>query len=137
MTLFTETGSFPLYVTAIYTSLISMFLVKLSLNIVRLRYKHRVSLLDGGNDKLKRAVRIHGNFCEHVPFILILMTINELAGLAHIWLHIAGVVLIISRMLHMVGLKKNILKLRQYGVISMWSLLISLPLLVLMRIFIF
>lgn len=66
-------------VTATLTALCGLLLVLLSAHISRLRFKHRVSLGDGGVNPLLRAVRLHGNTTEHVPIYLLLSLVYELS----------------------------------------------------------
>lgn len=90
--------------TGFYAALLGLWLVFLYVRVVRRRLKHGVSLGDGGQEDLKRAIRIHGNFIETVPYILILMILVEtLAG--SVWfLHGLGIALVLSRILHFDGL---------------------------------
>ena len=49
-------------------------------------------------------VRRHGNFTEWVPMVLILMALAELNGLGSVWLHVAGILLVVGRLVHPIGL---------------------------------
>lgn len=95
-------------ITAIYAAVLGLWLAFLFLHIVRLRYKHKVGLGTGGQEELQAAIRIHGNFTETVPYILILMILIEMMYGHHGWLiHLFGVALVASRLLHFRGLKKS------------------------------
>jgi len=65
--------------------------------------RYRVGLGDGGIPDLAQAVRVHGNFIETVPFLLILMGLMELAHISPIYLHIYGSAAVFSRLLHAYG----------------------------------
>ena len=47
----------------------------LSMRMISNRVRARVNLLDGGDEALTRAMRVHGNFAEYVPFALLLMAL--------------------------------------------------------------
>ncbi|KAJ3127144.1 hypothetical protein HK098_006689 [Nowakowskiella sp. JEL0407] len=49
---------------------------------------------------LTRAVRAHGNFCEHVPWVLLLSGISEINGLSSTYLHLALGSVLAARLLH-------------------------------------
>ena len=92
-------------ITAIYTALLGLMMVVLSLLVVRQRFRQRVSLMDGGKPVVRQAMRIHGNFSEYVPLALALIALVELGG-AVVWLvHVLGGGLLAGRLLHATGLK--------------------------------
>lgn len=91
-------------ITALYAGILALFLIVLVMRVVRLRWKHKVGLGDGGVPELNQAIRVHGNFTEMVPVLLILMLIMEQGLLSPLFLHIFGILLVISRLLHMMGL---------------------------------
>lgn len=93
--------------TGLYAGILGLWLVFLILSVVRLRWKHKVGLGAGGNDALGRAIRIHGNFVETVPFVLILMGLMEFYGYQAWLIHLAGILLILSRFLHWYGLRHS------------------------------
>lgn len=77
-----------------------------ALVIIR-RRQARVSFLDGGDLKLMRSIRAHGNFTETVPTALLLMALLELSGLGRAWLISFGVALLVGRILHASSLLTN------------------------------
>ena len=64
-------------ITSIYASLLAALFFVLSARVILLRRVVRVGLNDGGNDYLRRRIRVHGNFAEYVPFILLLILFAE------------------------------------------------------------
>jgi len=52
-------------------------------------------------------MRIHGNFSEYVPFILLLFFLTELIGGRSWMLYTLGGMLLIGRVLHVIGLRKT------------------------------
>ncbi len=63
------------------------------------------SIGDNGDKSLLFVIRKHGNFIEWVPFVLVLMILAEAQGTGAIWLHAAGILLVIGRLAHPFGLK--------------------------------
>ncbi|MEQ8194887.1 MAG: MAPEG family protein [Rhodospirillales bacterium] len=100
-------ANIPLPMTALYAGMLGLMLVALGLMVVRQRYRARVGLFDGGDLQLGRAIRVHGNFCEYLPFALILMAAVEINGAPDWALHGIGVVLIVARLLHAYGLWRS------------------------------
>lgn len=61
----------------------------------------------GGEDKLDRMVRGHGNFIEVVPLALIAMATAELTGANSTLILSCGVALLLARLVHYVTLQSN------------------------------
>lgn len=97
-----------LTITALYASLLALVFLTLSFNIIRLRFKLKVGVGDGGKQTLTKAIRAHGNFSEYVPIALILLAGYELSGANSLWLHALGGMLLLGRILHAIGLSKSV-----------------------------
>ena len=97
-----------LTITALYASLLALLFIALSVNIIRLRFKLKVGVGDGGESTLTKAIRVHGNFSEYIPLALFLLGSYELSGANTLWLHIAGATLFVGRIFHALGLSKSI-----------------------------
>ena len=93
-----------MFVTSFYASALSAMLVALSIRVIRLRRAGRIGLGDGGDKSLLGAVCAHGNFSEYVPLTLILMLIAELSHSPLWMIHALGILLLLGRALHAVGL---------------------------------
>lgn len=91
-------------VTTLYAALLGMVGYALTMLAGRARGKAGVSLGDGGDKALVEAMRRQANWVENVPFILIMMALIELNGAAHWWLHLLGLVLLASRIVHPIGM---------------------------------
>jgi uncharacterized membrane protein YecN with MAPEG domain len=102
-------------ITPIYASVLSLLIVWLSLNVVKLRRSGRVVLGDGGNPDLQVAIRAQGNATEYIPISLILLLLLELSKGNALMLHIGGIALLIGRSLHAYGLTTGNIKLRVSG----------------------
>ncbi|MGZ8239642.1 MAG: MAPEG family protein, partial [Methylobacter sp.] len=90
-------------ITAIYASLSALLIVRLSLSVIKLRRKNRVSVGDGGNEALQLAIRAHSNAVEYIPIALMLLLMLELNGAPKILIHILGATLLTGRILHAMG----------------------------------
>ncbi len=95
-----------LIVTAIIASLLTMIFIKLSFAVIDLRRKNQVGLGSGGHDDLERAIRAQGNFVEYVPLGMILIACLELNGAPWWLVLISGIMLIIGRLIHAVGINE-------------------------------
>jgi uncharacterized membrane protein YecN with MAPEG domain len=87
-------------VTPLYAGLLALWMMLLGLRVIDRRRSARVSLGDGGNAALTRAIRGHANFCEYVPFALLMLAILELSRFSIYVLHAIGIVLLVARVLH-------------------------------------
>jgi uncharacterized membrane protein YecN with MAPEG domain len=94
-------------ITARYAGLLALLLLMLALRVIRLRWKLRVGLGDGGDKAMSRAIRIHGNAAEHVPIALLLLLVAELNHADSVLLHACGIALVVARVLHAVGLGRS------------------------------
>lgn len=102
-------------VSSLYAVLGALLLIRLSLNVVRLRNQYRVSYGDGGFYELQTAIRVHGNAIEYIPIALILLLFMEMNG-AQVWMiHLCGLILIAGRVLHSYGLKNHDASYRRSG----------------------
>lgn len=96
-------------ITALYAGVFAIFALFLSFKAGSFRGKSGISVLYGepANLELAEKVRVHQNFLEYVPMIVILMGAIELNGGSATFLHIIGVALVIARIAHAVGLKHD------------------------------
>lgn len=84
-------------------AVLAALFIYLSFYVIGLRRRHRVALGDGGHADLERAMRVHANFAEYVPFTLVLLTLCALRGLPDVLLAILCVALVIGRASHAYG----------------------------------
>lgn len=114
----------------LYTALLGLLLIALSINVVLARRRYRVRLGVGTDEGMQQAVRVQANFAEYVPFAVILLVLSELAGLPTVAVHVAGIVLVTSRLLHAWGLSHSPGRTfgRFYGTAGTWLAIIGLSL---------
>ena len=91
-------------ITGLYAALLAAVGLTLMVRVARMRARAGVSILHGDDLDLALAVRRHGNFIEMVPLALILMALVEANGANSILLHANGIVLLVSRIAHPIGL---------------------------------
>ncbi|MBW7983322.1 MAPEG family protein [Enterobacillus tribolii] len=119
-------------VSALYVVLGALLLIKLSLNVVKLRVQYRVSYGDGGFYELQTAIRVHGNAVEYIPIAAILLVIMEMNG-AKVWMiHVCGLLLLAGRLMHYYGLHHREISWRRSGMSATY---ISLVLMVLANLY--
>lgn len=94
-------------ITPVYAVSLAVLMLILWVNVTKTRAAKSISIGNGGDVNLHEKIRRHGNFIEWAPFILLLMLLAELRGVADIWLHLAGILLLVSRILHPFGLKAD------------------------------
>ena len=82
-------------------------MLALAVRIMVMRFRMRVGIGDGGDSRLARAIRIHGNAIEYVPIALVLMLVAELDGARPALLHGCGIVLVVARIAHALGLVRS------------------------------
>lgn len=97
-------ANFSASITALYAALCGLLLLLLALNVIRHRRRAGVGLGDGGDKVLLRAIRAHGNATETIPIQLLLLLALELAALSGVLLHLLGAAILLSRLLHALGL---------------------------------
>ncbi|CDG17758.1 MULTISPECIES: MAPEG family protein [Xenorhabdus] len=102
-------------VSSLYIVLGALLLIKLSLDVVKLRTQYQVAYGDGGFYELQTAIRVHGNAVEYIPISMLLLVMMEMNG-APVWmLHICGLVLLAGRVLHYFGLHHRDMRWRRMG----------------------
>ncbi len=87
-------------VTALYASILALFMCWLSLQVIKARRKHRVRYADGGVDALIIVRTAQQNAFEYIPISLILLLLLE-HNSQQLWLvHVLGILLCVARAIH-------------------------------------
>lgn len=79
--------------------------VWLMIRVGQVRTSEKVSVGDGGNEKVLRRMRAHANFVEYTPFVLVLIAVIELAGRGTPWLAYVSGAYFIGRIAHAFGME--------------------------------
>jgi uncharacterized protein len=126
----------PLPVTLLTASILGLLFVFLSFRVVQSRVSTKISM--GGGEqanvklgeepsapKLMITTRSHANFAEYVPLSLLLLGFIEISRGNHKVVMALGAILILSRVLHAIGMTmKAPNALRFGGVVLQWAMLI-------------
>lgn len=107
-------------VTPLFAAIFGLMYLYLSYGVIKLRLKGQVSLGAGGDANLEKAIRVHGNFAEYVPFALLLLWLLESVSLSSEAAFILGCALLISRIAHTMGFNNGAMAMRcrQFGMIG-------------------
>lgn len=118
-------------ITALYASLLTLWLVFLSFRVIALRGSPVFAFLNINTDDqemLQRAIRAHGNLTEYAPMMLILLYLLEISGTIPSTLHALGFAFLIGRLMHGIcfGFMKSSMPLRIGGtVLTLTPLLVG------------
>jgi hypothetical protein len=91
----------------IWSGLLLLLMVALSLLVVRQRQKHKVLLGHGDVPSLELASRAFGNAIEYVPAGMAGLALLVLAGAEPSAVHVIGAMLLVGRVLHAFGLSRS------------------------------
>jgi hypothetical protein len=91
-------------ITGGYLAVLALIYALLAVNVVRLRRRNRAAFGDAGNPALRSAIRAHGHFAEYVPITALMIAMLEMSGVAGWRVHILMAALVVSRLLHPVGI---------------------------------
>ena len=116
-------SSFPLPITTVFTGLLALMLVGVSIRVTVLRARKQIEFFDGGDKELGRAIRVQGNFVEYVPMALGLMGLLEWMGSKPWIVYALGVALVVARIVHAWGLYSTVFKARVVGTSLSWLVL--------------
>ncbi len=101
--------AFTINISAIYMAISGLFLVLLSVDVIRGRLKYQEGFGEGGlgekkEDSLSRRIRVHANAAEYFPVALLLLVAVENIVAINWVVHTLGILLMVSRFTHAVGL---------------------------------
>ncbi|MCX8501913.1 MAG: MAPEG family protein [Alphaproteobacteria bacterium] len=107
-------------ITPIYAALLGLVYVFLTLRTIRQRRRFKISLGDSGIPQLQRAIRVHANFAEYVPFTLLLIYFAEENAAPKLLILVLGLLLFCGRLIHAWGVSRNpeIFQFRVLGMVA-------------------
>lgn len=91
-------------VSGLYAALFALLFLVLSMRVVGVRKRARVSIGAGEDADLARRIRVHGNAAEYGPLILLLMALCEMQAVSVYVIHAIGIALLVGRLLHWRGM---------------------------------
>lgn len=97
----------------------------LGFRIGQVRTSEKVSIGDGGSEKLIRRMRAQANFVEYTPFVLILIALTEVATGTSTWLWAVMAVYMIGRLLHAFGMD-GMARGRSIGIVTTMLIMLGL-----------
>jgi len=101
-------------ITALYLAVLALLYTVLALQVGRLRQTNQASFGDNDSPRLRSSIRAHANFIEYVPIITLMVAMLEMAGASALRVHLLMGALLVSRLLHPLGMyaKPNTLQFR-------------------------
>jgi len=93
-------------ITPFYAALLALVFVGLSVRTLLLRRNLQIAVGDQGNPEMLRAMRVHANFAEYVPFTLLLIFMLEIQGTYAALVHLLCLSLLVGRLVHAYGVSK-------------------------------
>ena len=114
-------------ITPFYAALFGIILFVLSIRTIRMRRRLKIAIGTGNDEAMERAMRVHANFCEYVPFALLLIYMLEVTAGTSYWIHVLGGGLLLGRLLHAFGLSRaqEDYRFRVTGMVLTFTVLLS------------
>lgn len=118
-----------------FAGLLGLVYVYLAIRVIKARYRVKAALGTAGDTGLERAVRVHGNFAEYVPFALLLILLVGLTGWSVWAVRGLGALLLAARLLHAYGVsqEQENLRYRKFGMIATFAVFTVSALLLLIK----
>ena len=115
-----------LSIVPIYAAIFGLMFVYLSALVIKQRRAAKVSIGDGDNPALRKAIAVHNNFSQYVPLALLLIAFVELSHASATITHGLCACLLVGRVAHAYGLAQpvQIMKLRQLGVLLTFGVIV-------------
>jgi uncharacterized membrane protein YecN with MAPEG domain len=120
-------------ITIIYTGLLGLLFIALSIYVVMGRIKYRISIGNGDNPDMAKRVRVHGNFAEYVPFGLLLLLLVDYCEYGPWIIHLLGLALLGGRVLHALALPSDNFTLRKIAMFLTFGMFVISSLLLIWR----
>jgi len=122
-----ETDMMFLPVTLTIAAAAALLNLWLSIRVGRIRMAEKISIGDGGSDRLIRRMRAQANFLENTGFALVLIAAIEMAVGTSTLLWLTGLVYIVGRICHAFGMDGGAwVKGRSIGTITTMAILLGL-----------
>jgi uncharacterized membrane protein YecN with MAPEG domain len=93
-------------IVPVYAAILALLFVALSFRTIGQRRRVRALIGDGGDERLRRAARVHSNFAEYVPLALLLFFFVETGGARPLFVHLLCACLLLGRLSHALGVSQ-------------------------------
>ena len=115
-------ASSTLFAAALWVSLAIVLHIGLIWLVIKERRRTGIGLGDGGDARLTRAIRAHGNTSEQAPYFIGLFILLHLADAPAFVIHGIGALFIASRIFHAQGLMRSAYRSpgRTFGTLGTW-----------------
>lgn len=97
-----------LAITSLYTAILAIIMFVLAYMTSARRKEAQINLGTGNDDIMERRSRAFGNFIEFVPMLILLMAMIEIQGYGNDYVHILGIITVLSRIFHALGMTNSI-----------------------------
>lgn len=95
-----------MHILPLYAALLGILFFCLSVRTIGLRRKLQIGIGANDNPEMLRAMRVHANFAEYVPLVLLLICLAEVQGAPALLVHALGLGLLTGRLLHAYGVSQ-------------------------------
>lgn len=95
------------FVVPFYAAIFALIYIVLAVRVARVRGEVATPIGSGGDPRLERAIRAHGNFAEYVPFALLLLGWCEMQRTSIYALHLLCLLLLVGRLVHAYGISQT------------------------------
>jgi uncharacterized membrane protein YecN with MAPEG domain len=119
--------------TSFFAAILTLLGCVLSINVVLKRRKFRVVLGSGNHPQMEQAVRVFGNFIEYTPLFLVLFGLVEVNGAREWVLAVIGSAFFLSRLFHPQAILRVNLVIRFWTMVTTYTCLIALSILLLLH----
>ena len=122
-----------MHITGLYVALAALLLLVVSLRVSLRRIAARIPIGDGDDKELRKRIRVQANAVEYLPLALLLLMALEWNQTLPWILHACGIVLIVARVSHAVGLSltSGSSPARFAGMALTWGVMLVMALLLL------
>lgn len=110
--------------SVLYASLCAFIIVWLSLQVIKIRHREKVSIGDGNSERLTIAMAAQSNAIEYIPITLLLLFALEFNAAPIAIVHAFGIALVLSRVIHARAMLTENLVTRVRGMqITIWTII--------------
>lgn len=130
-------GDVAIPATALAAAALGILVVVLASRVSVLRVRHKISLGDGDNRELARAIRSHANTIEFAPLFLVMLLAYELIIGPCLYAAVIAAVFVFGRLLYAWGMwRRALTRSRQLGAGLSYLGVVAMAVLLLLAVFV-